>query len=126
MRIQLEYKKAEDVQVRSVILDLWQQDATGKLKHIYFKQKELRDFLADMPLADLKGVVDFLHSQGKNSVFGRSFDGIRLAGRGEKVSVYTFGLHVPYENEMKGYAFQMICGKKGSLTLYWSIGTDMG
>ena len=38
-------QKPEDIQSHASILDLWRLDIHKKFIHIYFKQKELRDFL---------------------------------------------------------------------------------
>lgn len=67
-------QKPEDIQSHASILDLWQLDTHKKFIHIYFKQKELRDFLQNMKLADLNGIIDFLYNSGETFYFAPSLD----------------------------------------------------
>ena len=119
-------QKPEDVQCHKSILDLWHLDTDKKFIHIYFKQKELRDFLQDMKLADLDGIVDFLFKSGETFYFAPSLYSKNYLGNPEKIQTYSFGIHVPYEREENGYAFQLCCNEQKKIYLIWSIGNNEG
>jgi len=116
----------EDIQCHTGILDLWRLDAHKKFMHIYFKQKELRNFLQDMKLADLDGIVDFLFQSGETFYFEPSLDTKKYLGKPEKIQTYSFGIHVPYEKEGKGYAFQLCYNEQKELDLIWAVGNNEG
>src|SRR4029078_243060 len=42
-------------------LELWKEDLKGKFLHIFFLEKQLRDFLENMPLPDLDGIKKYLY-----------------------------------------------------------------
>lgn len=108
------------------ILDLWRLDAHKKFIHIYFKDKELRDYLANMKLHYLDGIVEFLFSQGQTFYVAPSIDSKHVFATPEKVKTYSFGIHVPYEKEDKGYAFQLTYTEDKNMSLLWAQGTNEG
>lgn len=72
----------------------------GELLHIFFLDKQLKDFLETTSLSDLEGVKRFLYEKG------RSRDIIHLYSKTQSNRVvYQFALHLPYESE--GYAFSL-------------------
>lgn len=116
----------DDIQCHTSILDLWYLDTVKKFTHLYFKNKELRDFLANMKLADLDGIIDFLLESGEEFYFAPSFTGEQVFSKPEKIKTYNFGIHIPYEKEEKGYAFQLLLIEKKELKLIWAVGKNEG
>ena len=108
------------------ILDLWHLDAHKKFLHIYFKDKELRDYLADMKLHDLDGIIEFLYSQGETFYYAPTLDKKHVLVSPEEVKTFSFGIHVPYEKEDKGYAFQLTYNQNKEMSLLWAQGTNQG
>lgn len=116
-----------DIQSWTSILDLWRLDAHQKFIHIYFKDKELRDYLANMKLHDLDGIVEFLFSKGENFYYAPSLDTKNVLVKPEEtIKTYSFGIHIPYEKEDKGYAFQLTYNESKEMSLLWAQGTNQG
>lgn len=100
-------------------LELWREDSKGELLHIYFLDRQLRDFLVDTPLSDLDNIKKYLFENGKiNNVF--HYYSNKLS---EHVT-YKFALHVP--NEVDGYAFSLSIEEDGAVELYFSQGENGG
>jgi len=100
-------------------LEMWREDSKGELMHIFFLDKQLRDFLESTTLSDLEGVKKFLFEQGK------SRDVIHLYSKTQSNHVvYQFALHIPYESD--GYAFSLSLEEDGSVQLYFSLGENGG
>jgi hypothetical protein len=100
-------------------LELWREDSRGELLHIFFLDKQLRDFLENTPLSDLEGVKKFLYENGQRN------DVIHLYSKEQsKHVVYRFALHLPYEAE--GYAFSLSLENDGSVELFFSLGENGG
>lgn len=100
-------------------LELWNEDCEGNLLHIFFLDKELRDFLETTPLSDLDGIRQYLYQNGKNK------DIIYFNTKSKSNCVlYTFGLHIPYEND--GYAFSLSLFDDNTLELFYSRGVYQG
>ena len=96
-------------------LELWRVDSRGELLHIFFLDKQLRDFLETTSLSDLEGVKKFLYEKGINK------DVIHLYSKTQRNHVvYQFALHLPYESE--GYAFSLSLEEDGNVELYFSLG----
>jgi len=96
-------------------LELWREDLKGKFLHIFFLEKQLRDFLENMPLPDLDGIKKYLYENGedKDVVY------IKTSGQTKCVK-YTFGLHIPHETN--GYAFSLELYENNTIELYFSHG----
>ncbi len=124
--IQSRSSDPEDIQSWTNILDLWRLDTQKRFIHIYFKQKELRDFLENMSLTNLDEIVDFIFQEGETVLYAPSPDTINILAKPVKIQTYNFGIHVPYEKEDKGYAFQLEYNEEKELTLIWAIGTNQG
>ena len=116
----------EDLQSHASILDLWYLDANKKFTHIYFKNKELRNFLAEMKLSNLEETIEFLYESGESFKYTPSYDGIHPLGKSENIQVFSFGIHIPYEKEDKGYAFQLLFNERKELDLIWAVGKNEG
>jgi len=96
-------------------LELWREDLEGKFLHIFFLEKQLRDFLENTPLPDLDGIKKYLYENGedKDVVY------IKTSGQTKCVK-YTFGLHIPHETN--GYAFSLELYENNTIELYFSHG----
>jgi len=94
-------------------LELWKEDLRGKFLHIFFLEKQLRDFLENTPLPDLDGIKKYLYENGEDK------DVIYIIASGKTKCVkYTFGLHIPYETN--GYAFSLELYENNTIELYFS------
>lgn len=100
-------------------LELWREDSIGNLLHIFFLDKQLRDYLAEMPLLDLDGIKKYLNENGQNKDVYHTYSNIKK----EQIA-YKFALHVP--NEADGYAFSFTIEVDGSVELYFSQGENGG
>ena len=116
----------EDMQSHASILDLWYLDANKKFTHIYFKNKELRNFLAEMKLSNLEETIEFLYESGESFKYTPSYDRIHPLGKSKHIPVFSFGIHIPYEKEDKGYAFQLLFNERKELDLIWAVGKNEG
>jgi len=100
-------------------LELWRDDYKGELLHIFFLDKQLRDFLENTALSDLEGIKKFLYENGQSE------DVIHLySNEQSKLVVYSFALHLPYDTD--GYAFSLSIENDGSVELYFSLGENGG
>lgn len=100
-------------------LELWREDSRGELLHIFFLDKQLRDFLEATSLSDLEGIKKFLYQ------YGESKDVFHLYSKTHSNHVvYRFALHLPFESE--GYAFSLSLTEDGGVELYFSLGENGG
>jgi hypothetical protein len=100
-------------------LELWREDAAGKLMHIFFLDRQLRDFLQDTQLSDIQGIKNFLYENG------RDHEVLHLYSKEQtRHVIYRFALHLPYEAQ--GYAFSLSIEQDGSVELYFSHGENGG
>jgi len=94
-------------------LELWREDLKGKFLHIFFLEKQLRDFLENTPLPDLDGIKKYLYENGEDK------DVFYITTSGQTKCVkYTFGLHIPFETN--GYAFSLELYENNTIELYFS------
>ena len=100
-------------QLSFFVWDLWYSDASKKMVHLYFADKSLRDFLENVPLADLEGIGKYVDENGLMTEQGIL-----------KLSYFPFGIHIPYENKYKGYAFGLMNNQQKQMVLTWSIGKE--
>jgi hypothetical protein len=116
------FKPGESTESRSLLLsglDLWHDDSKGDFLHIFFLDRQLRDFLEKTPLSDLDGIREYLYENGKEK------DVLYFITKSLSRSVvYTFGLHIPFETN--GYAFSLSLEEDGSMELYFSQGLGHG
>lgn len=113
------YEIAVSKQLAISGLELWWRDFKAEVMHIYFLDKQLRDFLMEMPLSDLEGIKKFLHSQGTTADVWHYYSN----GKSTQVT-YQFALHIPYDSV--GYAFSLSLEEEGSIDLYYSLGENGG
>ena len=87
--------------------DLFHEDATGRLLHLFFEDENLKGFLESTKLADLDGIKRFLSMNGDNKT-------LIFMGTDDKADCiqYSFVLHSPYENKKEGYAFLITYNRK--------------
>jgi hypothetical protein len=100
-------------------LELWRESSRGELLHIFFLDKQLRDFLEDTPLSDLDGIKKFLYENGQNNEVFHSYSNTK-----SKNIAYRFALLLPYEAD--GYAFSLSIEENGAVELYFSQGKNGG
>ena len=100
-------------------LELWGQDLRGELLHIFFLDKQLRDFLAETPLSDLDGIKKFMYENGQSTNVLYLY-----SKKQSNLVVYNFALHLPYE--ANGYAFSLSIEEDGAVELYFSQGENGG
>lgn len=99
--------------------EMWRTDAKGDLLHVFFVDKQLKDFLETTKLSDLEGIKNFLIQKGENkSVFHY------YSNEEKSHTIFQFALHIPYESE--GYAFSLSIEEDGSIELYYSHGENGG
>jgi hypothetical protein len=114
--------EGENTESRDLLLsglELWKEDSNGDFLHIFFLDKQLRDFLEKTPLSDLDGIRKYLYENGKNK------DVVYFKTKSQSnCVVYTFGLHIPYETN--GYAFSLSLYENNSMELYFSHGIQNG
>ncbi|MEZ4801222.1 MAG: hypothetical protein R2797_00510 [Gelidibacter sp.] len=100
-------------------LEMWRDDYKAELLHIYFLDKELRNFLEDTKLSDLEGIKKFLYENGQSKQVVHLYSKEQI-----ETVVYKFALHLPYEPD--GYAFSLSLEKDGSVQLYFSLAENGG
>lgn len=94
-------------------LNLWLKDYRKEILHIWFEQKELRDFLRDeLPLKDLEGIKQYLKEEGEQQItkapeLGMDLEWVR----------HDIALHVP--NETDGYVFGFAIMHDGTISLLY-------
>ncbi len=92
-------------QAHIFVADMFYADSIKKFLHLYFIDSSLRDFLMNMPINDFKGLTDFIIENGELDKAGAiSLQGI-ASDENSKISNFCFGIHIPYENRKRGYAF---------------------
>lgn len=110
---------AESRELQLSGLELWWQDATGDLLHIFFLQSTLRDFLQETRLSDLDGLRQYLYESGmeKEVVYFATKTRTNCV-------IYNYGLSLPYETD--GYAFSLGLFDDNSIELYFAHGHQNG
>lgn len=102
-------------------LDLWREDSKGELLHVFFLDKQLRNFLEDTRLPDLEGIKRYLYENGEIKNIYRSYSNSIT-----EHFTYKFALHIPNEADANGYAFSLFIEEDGSIELYFSHGKNGG
>lgn len=100
-------------------LELWREDSNGELLHIFFLEKQLRNFLEDTHLPDLEGIKRFLYENGDIMNIFRTYSNTKT-----EHFTYKFALHLP--NEADGYGFSLVIEEDSSIELYFSHGENGG
>lgn len=100
----------QDSQLRSFIWDLWYLDAAKKLLHLYFIDKSLKDFLEITPITDLDGIIKYINENGIINQQGIL-----------ELKYFPFGIHIPYENKYKAFAFGLMNNQLNQIVLSWAV-----
>lgn len=107
-------------QAQYLTLNFWRKDIQKEILHVWFEQKELRDFLRDdLPIKDLEGIKQYLKEEGEDQKTAAP----ELGGDLEWVR-YDIALHVPYETD--GYAFSFLILHDGTFALIYCSDTGAG
>lgn len=78
------------------------EDSIGEMVHVFLNDETLKGFLERTRLADLKGIKRFLIENGKRETIA-----YLKTNETARFIIYCFGLHIPYENQKEGYAYQI-------------------
>ncbi len=113
-----DHENSESNQLMMPGLELWREDLKGDFLHIFFLEKQLRDFLENTPLADLDGIRKYLYENGES----KDIVYIKTSGQ-TKCVTYSFGLHIPHETN--GYAFSLSLYENNTIELFFSHTTDV-
>lgn len=107
-------------QAQYLTLNFWRKDIQKEILHVWFEQKELRDFLRDdVQIKDLKGIKQYLKDEGKEQKtaspeIGEDLEWVR----------YDIALHVPYETD--GYVFSFVILHDDTFALLYSSDSGTG
>lgn len=97
-------------QLNTFVWSLWYSDATKKLIHLYFADKSLKEFLENTPLADLEGITKYIDENGLITDQGFL-----------QLKYFPFGIHIPYENKYKAFAFGLMNNQFNQIVLSWTV-----
>ena len=117
---------ATPTQTNIFVSEMFFLDTEKKFLHLFFVDKSLRDFLIELPIKDFEGLIQTViekgieNESGIMNTFGANFS------TGQKSSRLDFGIHIPYENKYKGYAFSFHFNEKGKLVFVWLVGNNAG
>ena len=95
--------------------ELWYSDFIGETTHLFFVDRELRDFLSSTKLSDLQGVKEYLKVRGKETQVV-----ITSTKEREQILMFSFSIHLPFEED--AYAFQLGIDSANQLTLLFCRG----
>lgn len=97
-------------QLNTFVWSLWYSDATKKMLHLYFVDKSLKEFLENVPLADLDGISKYIDENGLITDQGIL-----------QLKYFPFGIHIPYENKYKAFAFGLVNNQFNQMVLSWAV-----
>lgn len=109
-----------DPRAEYLTLNFWLKDYKHEILHVWFEQKELRDFLRDdLPLKDLEGIKQYLREEGEGQTTtddetGKVLEWVR----------HDIALHVPYETD--GYSFSFAIMHDGTISLLYQGNEGVG
>lgn len=115
----------EEKMCHILLWDLWYSDAKKEIRHIFFEEKELKDFLLGVKLRYFDEIKQYIFNNGETN------KGILLNSKlksleEQESKELKFALHVPYENEKNGFAFHIILLANGSFQFLWLHGEKSG
>ena len=115
------------VQTNIFVSEMFFLDFEKKFLHLFFVDKALRDFLIDLPIRDFDGLIQTILEKGierKSCIITTLGDNIAT---GHKSAQLDFGIHIPYENKHKGYAFTFAYHPESKKLLFvWLVGQNSG
>ena len=115
------------VQTNILISEMFYSDTQKEFLHLFFVDKSLRDFLQNLPIKDFDGLMQTIVEKGIDIEGGgiNTFGQTIKTGKTEKG--LDFGIHIPFENKNRGYAFSFIYQpKEKKLVFVWLVGTNSG
>lgn len=115
------------VQTNILISEMFYADTQKEFLHLYFVDKSLRDFLKELPIKDFEGLILTILEKGIDIEGGsvNTFGQTVKTGKIEKS--FEFGIHIPFENKYKGYAFSFIYHPRDKkLVFVWLVGENSG
>ncbi|MBR4322246.1 hypothetical protein [Treponema sp.] len=113
-------------QTAILISEMFFLDTEKKLLHLFFMEKDLRDFLIELPVKDFNGLIQTVIDKGTEVVSGILSSRGDNISTGQKTSRLDFGIHIPYENKFKGYAFSFHFDEQNKLVFVWLVGNNAG
>ena len=123
----LNNEAAMDVQTKLLIADMFFLDTEKKFLHLFFVVNYLRDFLMNLPLSDFNGLTEYIIENGEeteDAVLTTMGDNLAT---GKKSTNISFGIHIPFENKYKGYAFSFTYkAQEDKLVFAWLVNQDNG
>ena len=96
------------VQTNILISEMFYADTQKEFLHLYFVDKSLRDFLKELPIKDFDGLMLSILEKGIDIEGGAVNTFGQTLKTGKKEKSLEFGIHIPFENKDKGYAFSFI------------------
>ena len=118
-RIGLTSKTGDNRESFLIGLEMWWQDYNKNLLHVFFLDRQLRDYLEAMLLPDLSGISRYLLENGDSRTVTYLMTKTKV-----NCVMYCYGIHIPYETE--GYAFQFSVYDNGSVELAFFQGKVFG
>lgn len=115
------------IQTNILISEMFYADTQKEFLHLYFVDKSLRDFLKDLPIKDFDGLMLYILEKGIDIEGGCVTTLGQTLKTGKKEKSLEFGIHIPFENKDKGYAFNFIFQPKDKKLIFvWLVGTNSG
>lgn len=120
-RLYADFQRDPEIrQSEYMTLNFWRKDYQKEILHVWFEQKELRDFLRDdIPIKDLEGIKQYLKEEGEENKTASPDSGKDL----EWVR-YDIALHVPFETD--GYVFSFVILHDDTFALLYCSDTGTG
>ena len=113
-------------QTSILISEMFFLDTEKKFLHLFFMEKDLRDFLIKLPIKDFNGLIQTIIDKGTETESGILSSRGDNISTGQKTSRLDFGIHIPYENKFKGYAFSFHFDEQNKLVFVWLVGNNAG
>jgi hypothetical protein len=104
------FQSWQNSQLNTFVWSLWYSDASKKLLHLYFADRSLKEFLENVPLADLEGIGKYIDENGLITEQGFL-----------QLKYFPFGIHIPYENKYKAFAFGLMNNQINQMVLSWTV-----
>lgn len=112
------YKTVDGYNAELKNLNFWYADYKRTVKHIYFKNKQLRDCLEKIEIKDLDEAKRFLYENGnKEELYDISLNKITAI-------FYRFIIHIPCEKQ--GYAFEFTIFENNTFDFFFSMENPKG
>ncbi len=113
-------------QTNILISDMFYLDTKKQFLHLFFVDKTLRDFLISLQIKDFDGLIQTIIEKGNKSEIGLLSTFGQRVNTKQKFKSLDFGIHIPYENKYKGYAFSFYFKENNNLVFVWCVGDFVG